>query len=184
MSETKTSSSPRGSLPSDEFIQLFTQVQRQLYLFILSQVGRVEAAEEILQETNLVIWSKFTQFEPGSNFSAWSRQIAVYEVLKWRQKKSRDKLTFSDEFVQNIADSFDYQPEEVERRQLALESCLDKLNQQDKELIEKRYQPGVSGKGLAKRLGRPPNSVYQSLGRIRKTLLECVQRTLAVNPEL
>ncbi len=184
MNQTKSSSSQPTFPPSDEFIQLFTQAQRQLYLFILSQVGRVESAEEILQETNLVIWSKYSQFEPGSNFIAWARQIAVYEVLKWRQKRSRDKLTFSDEFVQSIAENFDFKPEAVERRQLALDACLKKLNQQDKELIEKRYQPGVSGKRLANSLGRPPNSVYQSLGRIRKTLLDCVQRTLAVNPEL
>jgi RNA polymerase sigma-70 factor (ECF subfamily) len=28
-------------------------------------------------------------------------------------------------------------------------------------------------------LGRPANSVYQSLGRIRRVLLECVRRRMA-----
>ncbi len=166
--------------PSEEFIQLFTKAQRQLYLFILAQTGNAQIAEEVLQETNLVIWSKYSQFEPGTNFMAWVRQIAVYEVLKWRQKRSRDKLTFSDDFVQRVAESFTPPAEQIERRQVALERCLEKLNTQDRKLIEQRYQPGISGKELANSLGRPPNSVYQSLGRIRKTLLECVQRTLTV----
>lgn len=176
-SETQTSQIPTP--PSDEFVQLFTQSQRQLYLFILSQSGNTLAAEEILQETNLVIWSKCSHFEPGTNFLAWARQIAVYEVLRWRQQRSRDKLTFTEDFVQFIAEQTPEEAE-IEMRQQALEACLKKLNRQDRELIEKRYQPGMSGKYVAQALGRPPNSVYQSLGRIRKALLECVQRTLAL----
>ncbi len=180
MNTSEVNNSDSNAPPSEEFIQLFTKAQRQLYLFILAQTGNTQTAEEILQETNLVIWSKCSQFELGSNFMAWVRQIAVYEVLKWRQKRNRDKLTFSDDFVQRVADSFSPPPEQIERRQQALEGCLDKLNAQDRELIQQRYQPGVTGKELASSLGRPPNSVYQSLGRIRKTLLECVQRTMAL----
>ncbi|MBT5017742.1 sigma-70 family RNA polymerase sigma factor [Planctomicrobium sp.] len=166
--------------PGEEFIQLFTQAQRVLYLFILSQVGKVQAAEEILQETNLVIWSKSSSFEMGSSFIAWVRQIAVYEVLKWKQKRSREKLTFSGEFMNTIAERFSETPEQIELRQLALENCLKKLTDQDRELIEKRYQPGMNGKSVASDLGRPPNSVYQSLGRIRKVLQDCVERSLAL----
>ena len=180
MNRSEINHSDANSPPSEEFIQLFTTAQRQLYLFILAQVGNTQTAEEILQETNLVIWSKCSQFEIGSNFMAWVRQIAVYEVLKWRQKRSRDKLTFSDDFVQRVAASFTPPSEQIERRQQALQGCLEKLNAQDRNLIQQRYQPGITGKELARSLGRPPNSVYQSLGRIRKTLLECVQRTLAV----
>jgi RNA polymerase sigma-70 factor (ECF subfamily) len=42
-----------------------------------------------------------------------------------------------------------------------------------------RYAPGETGKNLAEQIGRPSNSVYQSLGRIRRTLMECIQRRLA-----
>lgn len=180
MNESVPERSPVSVTPGEEFIQLFTQAQRSLYLYILAQVGRTQAAEEILQETNLVIWSKSSQFQLGTSFTAWVRQIAVYEVLKWKQKQSRDKLTFSDDFISTVAESFSEPPEQIEKRHLALEQCLKKLNVQDRELIEKRYQPGMNGKNVANSLGRPPNSVYQSLARIRKGLLECVQRTLVL----
>lgn len=180
MNKDNQSPADSTSPPSEEFIQLFTQAQRALYLFILSQVGKVQAAEEILQETNLVIWSKSSRFEMGSSFIAWVRQIAVYEVLKWKQKRSREKLTFSGEFMNTIAERFSETPEQIELRQNALENCLKKLTDQDRELIEKRYQPGMNGKSVASDLGRPPNSVYQSLGRIRKVLQDCVERSLAL----
>lgn len=163
-------------------MQLFTRGQRPLYLFILAQVGNAQGAEEILQETNLVIWAKLDQFQLQTSFSAWTRQIATYEILKYRQRNRRDKLTFSDEFLAAIAGEAAAQSSEIERRQEALQHCLEKLEPGDRQLIEQRYQPGINGKELAVQCGRPLNSVYQSLGRIRKALLECIHRQMAIDP--
>ncbi len=166
-------------LPTEEFVQLFTKAQRPLYLFILAQTGNVQSAEEILQETNLVIWAKMDQFRPNTSFSSWARQIATYEILKHRQRFRRDKLTFSDEFLSAVAGEMETQSTELELRREALQKCLEKLGSKDRELIQQRYRPGVNGKTLARKRGRPLNSVYQSLGRIRRSLLECVHRQLA-----
>lgn len=165
--------------PSDEFVQLFTLTQRRLYLFILSQVANTQDAEEVLQETNLIVWSKYHQFDITTNFFAWSAQIATYEVLKFRQRRHREKLRFTDEFIDAVASEVLERSDELERRRYALEHCLEKLRPDDRKLIHRRYQPGERGKFVAEDLGRPANSVYQSLGRIRKTLLECIQRRLA-----
>lgn len=166
--------------PTDEFVQLFTETQRRLYLFILAQVPSVSDAEEVLQNTNLVIWSKCDQFTLGTSFFAWSSQIATYEVLKHRQRFSRDRLQFNDDFVQTVAWEVEESTDDLELRRLALEMCLKKLRPADRELIHRRYQPGESGKSLAEDLDRPANSVYQSLGRIRRQLLECINRRLSI----
>lgn len=168
-------------VPVEEFVKLFTQSQRTLYLFILAQVGNAHSAEEILQETNLVIWSKMDRFEPDSSFLSWARQIAKFEILKHRQRFRRDRLTFSEEFLSLVADEVIQQTSELERRRDALQSCLEKLQASDRQLIEQRYQPGNTGKNIANQVGRPANSVYQSLGRIRKSLLDCIHRQLSTN---
>jgi RNA polymerase sigma-70 factor (ECF subfamily) len=178
-SNTAAAAAERMQPPSDEFVQLFTRNQRRLYLFILSQLASTQDAEEVLQETNLVVWAKYHQFEINTNFFAWCAQIATYEILKFRQRRQREKLRFSDEFVQAVADEVLERSDELELRRNALEHCLQKLRPSDRDLIKQRYQPGERGKHLAEGLGRPANSVYQSLGRIRRTLLECINRTLA-----
>jgi RNA polymerase sigma-70 factor, ECF subfamily len=165
---------------SEKFIELFTRSQRKLYLFILAQVASAADAEEILQETNLVIWSKCDQFEEGTNFFAWAAAIANFEVLRFRQRRQRDKHTFSQEFVEGIALEVVKQLDHTEDRQLALEACLKQLSADDMELIRKRYQPGESGRSVAGQIGRPANSVYQSLGRIRRFLMECVRKRMAL----
>ena len=173
------SSQSSATIPDAEFIKEFTRNQRPVFLFILSQISNPAEAEEILQETNLVIWNKCEQFEPGTNFKAWACQIARYEVLKWLDRHRRDKHYFNDELMQQIAEETLEDSEEWELRREALATCLNKLNPEDRELVQLRYAPGQSGKGAAEEVGRPVNSVYQSLGRIRRALLECIQRQIA-----
>tara|TARA_Y100000588_G_scaffold105982_1_gene115932 strand:- start:223 stop:810 length:588 start_codon:yes stop_codon:yes gene_type:complete len=177
--ETAASDSPESSLaPKEEFIKLFTRYQRRVFLFILSQVPNPVDAEEIHQETNVIIWRKFDRFELGTNFLAWACQIANYEVLKFRSRQRRDRHLFSDEFVRQVASDAIEQAEDLEQRRQYLAACLGKLRSNDRELIQQRYSAGESGKSVAELIGRPINSVYQSLSRIRRTLLECVNRQI------
>ena len=178
----KTPESKFESLASpvnEEFVQLFSRSQRRIYLYILSQVQNAVDAEEILQETNIVIWRKCQQFQLGSNFLAWASQIANYEVLKYRERIRRDRLYFSEEFIRNVAEDALASADNLERRRQALIYCLGKLKEKDRELIKLRYKPGANGKSVAEILGRPINSVYQSMGRIRRALFECINRRLA-----
>jgi len=169
------------AVPRDQttFVPLFTKAQRPMYLFILGLTGSPQDAEEILASTNLVIWSKADQFQDGTSFFAWVCQIARYEVLQHRQRFRRDKLKFSDEFVDTVAEESISQLDDSDLRRQALEQCLQKLPSRDRELIRERYRPGTTGKEVASSLGRPQNAVYQSLGRIRRVLLDCIQRRLA-----
>jgi RNA polymerase sigma-70 factor, ECF subfamily len=178
LSAVAADSQPLG-VPDGAFIQLFTRSQRRIYLFILSQVGNTNDAEEILQDANVIVWSKYQQFQAGTNFVAWACQIAMFEIMKFRTRRKREKLQFSDEFVSRVAEKVAEDSDVLETRRSALSVCLSKLRQKDLELIQSRYAPGENGKKVAQELGRPSNSVYQSLGRIRRALLECVSRRLA-----
>ena len=62
----------------------------------------------------------------------------------------------------------------------ALESCLAKLSEKDRTLIRRRYQPGANVREIAAEAGRTANSISNSLSRIRRLLLECVDRKMAL----
>lgn len=179
MTDAQTLTEASAPPPDAEFVQLFTKHQRRLFLLILSQIHDPIEAEEVLQNVNVIIWKKCSQFQFGTNFLAWAATIANYEVMKYRSRRTRDRLVFSDEFLATVADEAVERSDELERRRGALRECIQKLRSRDRELIEMRYAPGETGKNLAEQIGRPSNSVYQSLGRIRRTLMECIQRRLA-----
>ena len=169
------------AVPSEEFVQLFSRNQRRIYLHILGQIGNPTDADEILQETNVVIWSKFARFELGTNFIAWTFQIANYEVLKFRDRRRTNRLVFSESVIEAIAEQSEESQDDLDLRRAALRNCLGKLRTRDRELIQTRYAPGNKGKDVADILGRPSNSVYQSIGRIRKVLFECIGRQLTAD---
>lgn len=164
--------------PSEEFIRAFTQSQRALYLYVLPLLGNASDADEVLQETNVVIWAKWQQFELGTNFLAWARAIARLEVFRFRRSRHHRLAFLGDELLDAVAHRAEIQSDQSEARQRALENCLNKLRPKDRELIRMRYAPGQNGDRVAAKLGRPANSVYQSLSRIRRVLFECVQHRM------
>ena len=168
-----------GNGPSEEFVRLFTQSQRAIYLYILPLVSSAADAEEVLQETNVVIWSKWSQFQSGTNFLAWGRAIARLEVFRFRRRRHHRCQLLGDDVVELLANEVTEQPNDFDLRRDALAECVNKLREKDRELIQMRYAVGATGDDVANELGRPANSVYQSIGRIRRTLMECVKRQLA-----
>jgi len=49
-------------------LEQFVNCQRSLYSFIFSLAGSSEAADEILQETNLLVCKKINQFDGKAKF--------------------------------------------------------------------------------------------------------------------
>lgn len=165
--------------PGEDFVRLFTQSQRALYLFILPLVYTTADADEVLQETNVVILSKWSQFESGTNFLAWCRAIARLEVFRFRRSRHHRLHLLGDDVAQLLAHRLEEQSSELDRKRDALSECVRRLKPSDQELLHRRYSGDNTGDDVAQELGRPANSVYQSLGRVRRALLECIRRRLA-----
>ena len=77
---------PPNDNASAEFVSLLTGHQRKLYSFILSLLRNPSDADDVLQETNLVLWQKCNEFEPGTNFGAWAFRVAQFQVMAHRKK--------------------------------------------------------------------------------------------------
>lgn len=170
--------------PSEEseverFTRLLARCQRRVFLFAVSLVQNAADAEDVLQETNLVLWQKFSQYERGTDFVSWACRIAHYEVLKLRERKARHERLLSDDFLEVLAAESRRTMHEVDDRREALEDCLGKLSPSDGRLVELRYQPEATTRSVAAALGRSIQGTRRSLHRIRTGLLACIQRTLS-----
>ena len=58
----------------------------------------------------------------------------------------------------------------------------EKLASSDQRLLERRYADNIQVQELASQLGRAGDSVSKSLGRIRRALLDCIQRKMPTTP--
>ncbi len=165
---------------SDEFLHLFTAAQPRVYAYIRTLLpASREDADEVLQETSVVLWEKFEEFEPGTNFVAWACRIAYFKALKFHQQKSRSSFVFRHELTDIVSRESLSRIEADDVRWQALEKCQEKLKSKDRELLSLRYRQDGTTKATAEATGRSVESVRHSLLRIRLALLECVGRTLA-----
>lgn len=160
----------------DEFSKLLRDHSSHLYGYILSLVHHPDDAEDLCQQTILTLWRKFDQYQAGSNFGAWACTVARYDVLNFLQRRSRERLQFSDELIEQITERQAQLPvETVSVRQQALRQCMETLSEEQRQILQQCYEGSESVKEISERIGRTPHSVHSSLRHIRGKLLECIQ---------
>lgn len=162
-----------------EFVKLLTQHQRRVYAYILGVVPNWNDADEILQETNIRLWSEFERFELGTNFEAWAIRVAHFQVLTWRKRVSRSRLLFDHSLVELIAQEFEGESVLAEVRHQALRECVESLEPRQSELLARCYAEGAKVKLVAQSLSRTTASVHKALQRVRLALHKCIRRRLA-----
>ncbi len=168
---------------STEFIQLLTTHQSRLYAYALSLLGDREAAREVMQETNIVLWRKASQFTIGTNFAAWMMKIAYYQVLEYRRKSNRRALFVADEgFLSTLAEEAVDSTGYTEQQQSALRDCLSRLTENQRDLVRRRYSDGASIKTVADQVGVAASAVKQALFRARCKLIDCVRFKMKEQP--
>lgn len=159
-----------------DFVELFLQHQRRIHAYIATMLTNWADADEVLQETSLVLWKKFGEFQSGTDFAVWAFRIAYFTTLSFLQKHKRWKLQFSEELVERLAATAEASQSELEAQCAALAECMSKLGERDRDLLQRRHFPGTATKDVAESLHRPLKSVYKSLNRIYAALLACIQR--------
>ena len=132
-----------------------------------------------MQQCNMLLWQRFDQFEPGTNFRAWACQIAKFEVFNYRQRQNKTGgVQLNEEFFERVAAAAAEREEYFDTCFDLLIDCLGALSAKDRQLITRRYEAGMTSGRLAEMLNRPKASVYKSLSRIRAALLACVKGRL------
>jgi len=161
-----------------QFLQFYARHQTQLFRYVASLVPHLQDAEDVFGQVTVVLWENFGAFTPGTSFLAWARRIAYLRVLEFYRQSAKRPL-LPEGLIEQLAQEAERRDEISQQRLSALPNCMGKLSTTDRDLIHRRYMENVSGIDLAEQLGRPVNSVYKSLGRIRRALLACIERQLA-----
>lgn len=163
----------------EQFLRLFLNCQPRLHAFIRSLVFSRADADDVLQETALVLWEKFDQFEPGTRFDRWALRTAHFQVMYHRQKKARDRLQFSDALIEKLAADGLSEGDRLEATRDALAGCLAALPAAERELVRRRYQPASTNRDVARATGRSESAISRALNRIYASLLLCIEGKLA-----
>jgi len=164
-----------------EFLRHFLSSESSLRGYILTHVRDFEVAEDLLQQTALVLWQKFDQYDPGRPFLAWALGVARLEILNAARRRPDRSLVESDLDGLVVGEYLRLESELPLRRQL-LRGCLQHLPASMTEAVRLRYAEGFSLDQIAAKLGKSLAAIKVTLHRARLSLQDCV-RLKASTPE-
>lgn len=163
-----------------EYIGLISKHQAAIYAFVRAMVPCAEDAEDIVQETNIALWSSVDRFTPGTNFYAYATRIAYNKVIDHsRRRKRHHPLIVDTELAEKLATSIQsVAGASPDRRLVALEKCLDKLDGNERELLTQRYQHNRTLRDIADLENRSESALQNLFSKIRNKLRICIESTL------
>jgi RNA polymerase sigma-70 factor, ECF subfamily len=163
----------------DEFAQQIELSTSRILSYLHALLLDWSDAEDVFQETCLVLWQKYDAFQPGTSFLAWALRIAQHKALNFQKKQARRAVFNAGVREALMLDIADRSEPATTAGLAALSGCVDKLAQNDQRIVKLRYIEQIPVRQLADAMGRSPESIHNSLHRIRTGLLDCIRREIS-----
>jgi RNA polymerase sigma-70 factor, ECF subfamily len=171
------------------FARIVLFYQKRVFNIAFRILGNKEEAKELAQEVFLSVFESIRDLREEVKFSAWLTQITINRCRnKWKYLKRRhyfnsDSLddpieTEDGEMAREVPDSSD-DPErlyEKKRVQQFVQTGIEKLTEENRELIVLRDLQGYSYDEIAQVLDLPVGTVKSKLHRARMDLKEIFER--------
>src|SRR5690349_3308762 len=110
------------------FVQLFAKEHQRIYNYIFALLPNRADAEDVFQQTSLILWEKFSAYDRGQPFFPWACGVAFFTVKNFLRVASRSRLRFNDELLQVMADEREALDESLKVYGDHLEFCLSRLS--------------------------------------------------------
>ena len=168
-----------------EFVALLARHDLSIRRFVRSLLPSRDGVDDVVQDTALECWNKFSEFKPESpddsvqEFIRWACVIARYKVMSWQRDKARDRLVFRENVIERLAQAALDNLDQLALEQSAVESCLGELRDDQRRLVLSVHSPGESIASIAEETGQAARRLYSKVNALRKRLLECVQQRIA-----
>ena len=156
------------------FLRLYTKVQAKLYSYILAVVHNRSDAEELFQETAVILWDSFDKYDEQYSFNAWAIGIAKNKIFEYLRENKKTKKIFSDVVYKELANIAEQDTEDITERLENVKHCFGKLNMSDRKLLMAKFFQDNSVRQISQLTGRSTNSLYKSFTRIIVQLRKCI----------
>src|SRR5260370_21160240 len=88
-----------------QLVERFVRSQDRIYASLATLLPNRADAEEVFQQTSLILWRKWQQFDPGRDFVRWACGIAHHEVSNFLRKRAdRGRVYLSEDVLAELAE--------------------------------------------------------------------------------
>ena len=168
-------------IPADEsqaeFLRLFLSCERELFRYVCALVPNLADAEEIVQQAAVALWSKFDQYDSSQPFAPWACRFALNFVKQWAARRQKWQSLLEGNLADELADRREQLRSRFDQQMKHLESCIEKLPADQRNIVESYYFRRQSIDSIAAQARRTANAIYKVLQRVRLALRHCIERS-------
>jgi len=176
---------PDKASRESEFLRGLSGSYRDIVASVLSIVGDRTDADDVVQEICAILWQRFEEFQPGTNFRKWACAYAFKMAKSYvRKRRRRRGFGLSDDALVKVARLQNAGSELFELRREILDQCLAKMSVRDRRFLMECYGRRFTLARYAEVENIPVSTVYTRLSRLRQQILECVRRGLTRDSEM
>jgi len=158
------------------FSDLVAAHRSRVFGYIYAMLHNMSDAEDIYQQTTFLMWRKFSDFQPGTDFGSWALKIAYLNIKNFQRSAMRSHVFFSDEVMRKVLDCYESQTTRgADDRLDALGKCVQRLSKRNQHLLRQRYAESMSIRDLAIDEGKTEAAMAMLLSRLRKTIFRCIE---------
>ena len=172
------------------FEELIRRHQQRVFGLVSGILRRRDDVEDVVQQVFLKVFVSLKRFDHRSAFSTWLYKISVNECWDYLRKRKVRPLTYeadlSEDQVSRLdgvvsADRPPQNPSERAEIRDLLEQMLEKIPDDDRQLLMLKEVEGFSVQELAEMLDLNVNTVKVRLFRSRAKLMDVYKRRLEAN---
>ena len=161
-------------LEADSVVALLLRHRLRLVASAVGIVRNPHDADDVFQQVVLSALESRSDLRDSDHLLAWAGRAVRHRAIDTARRKSLRNL--SDQVLDQLAAEWgDPSGGALSDRAEAVWACLDKLTPTARTLMKLRYFDGMTVAGIAERMGRTPEAVYQLLSRTHRALRVCVE---------
>jgi RNA polymerase sigma-70 factor (ECF subfamily) len=154
--------------------------RRALMAYAFTCCRKLDLAEDIVQETFLIAFQKRDQYFAEADFGGWLISIARHVWFRERDRRRlhENATQFLHDHASLIFDRENYSDSQWDQQREALEGCLRKLGDIERDLIHAHFARRLTYAEIAGTMQRTLAWVKVRMFRARVALMECVRLAL------
>ena len=156
------------------FTRLLLESEPVMLRSILVLVPNRADAREIVQETAVALWRQFDSYDPKRPFLNWAMGFARIETRRFLARQQR-RAQLSEQAMEVLQQEMEEDPGFTSAIEKHLGTCLGKLPEKQRRLIQGYYHEGRSPQWLSEKEGRTIEAIYKAIQRIRADLQVCIE---------
>jgi len=162
------------------FSALVREHAQMLLTYIRTMIDDPGTVDDLFQETMIVAWRRFDDYDLGRPLAPWLRGIARKLILAHFSHQAKGPVYCSESVLRAI----DRQMVAIDHRQgdtwsdkvAALESCVERLSEPLRRSIELFYRDSCKTEEIAAQMNTTREAIKKRLQRARDLLAGCLHR--------